>query len=312
MKAERIEPRPVAVLMALFQGERFVSPQLQSIADQSHANWRLIIGDDGSDDKGPQRVRDFASRHPGRVSMQKGPGRGAAANFLTLLESVRPGEFAAFADQDDVWHREKLSRAVEELGRHPANRPAIYCGRVAICSEDLRPLGASRLPRRPPSFRHALVQNLVQGNTLVMNPAAVALVRRANRCAGPVVMHDWWVYLLITGAGGTVVFDPRPSLFYRQHGQNVIGARTGLDDRGASLLRMLRGGHRRWSLQNLAALSRCADLLLPQNRQVLFDFETLVCGSLLQRMRALHRGGFYRQRRTSQAAFWLAATLGRV
>ena len=302
----------VAVLMALYQGERFVGPQLASIAAQAGVDWRLVVGDDGSTDAGPRLVGGFAAAHSGRVTVRRGPGQGAAANFRALLHAPLPGEYGAFADQDDVWRPDKLARATAALAALPAARPAIYCSRVTICSEALVPLGLSRLPRRPPSFRHALVQNLVQGNTLVMNPAALALMRRADRLAGPVVMHDWWIYQVVSGAGGTVIHDPWPSLAYRQHRDNVVGARTGALSRIGSLARMLRGGHRDWSLRNLAALTACTELLSPENRRLLDRFRSLVEGGPIQRLSALRQGGFYRQGRLSQAALWLAAGLGRV
>lgn len=302
---------PVTVLMALYQGERHLREQLDSIAVQT-APWRLVVGDDGSRDAGPRIVQDFAHDWPGRVELRVGPRRGAAANFMALLAGLpeAPG-FAALADQDDVWHPDKLSRALvalESCGDHPT----LYCSRVRICDEALQPLGLSRLPVSPPSFRHALVQNLVQGNTVVLNRAAASLARAAAQGAGKVTMHDWWLYQLVIGAGGRVIHDPEPSLLYRQHGANVVGANDGAGARLASLKRMLKGRHRDWSRMNLREMQRLRDRLTPENRHVLDDFAALTGPSTLRRLRALRHGGFYRQGRLSQAALWLAAALGRV
>lgn len=305
-------PHPsVTILMAIYQGERYLRAQLDSLAAQT-APWRLVVGDDGSRDAGPRIVQDFARDRPGRVELRAGPRQGAAANFMALLAGLpeAPG-FVALADQDDVWHADKLSRALaalEPCGPHPA----LYCSRVRICDESLRPLGLSRLPVTPPSFRHALVQNLVQGNTAVLNPAAAALARAAAQGAGKVVMHDWWLYQLVSGAGGQVIHDPWPSLLYRQHGANVVGANDGAGARLASLDRMLKGRHRDWSRANLREMQRLRDWLTPENRRLLDDFAALNGPGAPARLRALRRGGFYRQGRLSQAALWLAAALGRV
>lgn len=297
--------------MALYQGERFLGAQLDSIAAQT-TGWTLVVGDDGSSDAGPRIVQDFARAWPGRVEMRTGPRRGASANFMALLAGLpdAPG-LVALADQDDVWHPDKLSRAAAALDPCGA-LPALYCSRVEICDETLRPLGLSRLPVRPPSFRHALVQNLVQGNTVVLNPAAAALARAAAREAGAVVMHDWWLYQLVTGAGGRVIHDPEPSLLYRQHGANVVGANNGAGARLASLGRMLKGRHRKWSRANLRELQRLRARLTPENRLLLDDFAALNGPAASARLRAMRRGGFYRQGRLSQAALWVAAALGRV
>ncbi|MFC0339700.1 glycosyltransferase family 2 protein [Paracoccus niistensis] len=305
-------PQPqVTVLMALYQGARHLRPQLESIADQT-ADWRLVVGDDGSSDAGPHIVQEFARERSGRVELRAGPRRGAAANFMALLAGLpeAPG-YVALADQDDVWHADKLSRALSAL-ESCGDQPALYCSRVQICDEALRPLGLSRLPVRPPSFRHALVQNLVQGNTAVLNPAAATLARGGAQGAGKVVMHDWWLYQLVSGAGGRVIHDPWPSLLYRQHGANVVGANDGAGARLASVKRMLTGRHRDWSRANLREMQRLRDRLTPENCRLLDDFAALNGPDALARLQALRRGRFYRQGHLSQAALWLAAALGRV
>ena len=302
-------PGPITVLMALYQGAEFLQPQLDSIAAQD-VDWRLIVADDGSTDAGPRLVRDFAAAHPGRVTLVDGPRQGAAANFRSLLAAAGEARLVALADQDDVWLPDKLARAVSGLSGHDG--PALYCSRVTICDADLRPLADSRRPPRPPSFRHALVQNLAQGNTVVLNRRAMDLVQQADPLTPPVVMHDWWLYQLVTGAGGAVIFDPWPSVLYRQHADNVVGANDALRARAGSFARMLSGRHRDWSAQTLAALTPVRRLLTPQNRAVLDSFAALHRGGLPRRLAAMRRGGFYRQGTVSQAALWLAAALGRV
>ncbi|WP_299360744.1 glycosyltransferase family 2 protein [uncultured Paracoccus sp.] len=302
----------VAVLMALHQGAAFLRDQLDSIASQQDVGWRLVVGDDGSTDGGPAMVKEFAALHSDRVQLRTGPQQGAVAQFRALLRMAPAVEFVALADQDDVWHSDKLARAATALRSVPADRPAVYCSRVTICDARLRPIALSRLPHRPPNFRHALVQNVVQGNTVVLNRASMQLLRAADMLSGPVTMHDWWIYQIVSGAGGRVIYDPRPSLLYRQHDANVVGANDGARSRLASLGRMLRGDHARWSRQNLASLTACAPLLTPGNRVLLAEFRQLLDGGPATRLAALRRAGFYRQGRLSQAALWAAAALGRV
>ena len=85
----------------------------------------------------------------------------------------------------------------------------------------------SPLFRRPPSFRNALVQSLAGGNTMVLNRPARDLVALASRRAR-FVSHDWWAYLLVTGAGGAVHYSAKPLVRYRQHAHNLVGANTSL------------------------------------------------------------------------------------
>ena len=124
----------VTVLMALYQGAAFLRPQLDSIAGQDDVDWRLIVGDDGSTDEGPAMVRDFAGRHPGRVTLRDGPRSGAAANFRALLRAAPAGDLAALSDQDDVWLPGKIDRAAKVMSSLPAERPARRARRAPSCS----------------------------------------------------------------------------------------------------------------------------------------------------------------------------------
>ncbi|MFC3527587.1 glycosyltransferase [Paracoccus mangrovi] len=299
----------VAILMAVYQGRDYLPAQLESLAGQSLRDWLLIAGDDGSSDGSAVLLADFAARRPkGQVRILPGPRQGAPANFRALLAHVPPqATHVAFCDQDDVWQPDKLARAVAAL---PGDGPAIWCSRVINCDPALRQMSLSPLPRHAPGFRHALIQNMVQGNTLLMNRAALDLVAAAHAEAGPVVMHDWWIYQLVTGAGGQVIYDPEPSVLYRQHEGNLVGANNRLRSRLGGLRRMLDGTYRDWSRTNLAALRASAHRLTPENRALLGDFARLH-GPLPQRIAAMRRGGFFRQGRVSQAALWLAVLLGR-
>ena len=90
---------------------------------------------------------------------------------------------------------------------------------------DERSYGLSPLFTRPPAFQNALVQSLGGGNTMVFNRAAKKILQEA--AAIDVVLHDWWVYQLVSAAGGMVHYDPRPMLKYRQHSDNLIGSNLG-------------------------------------------------------------------------------------
>lgn len=301
----------VAVLMALFNGAPHLQAQLDSLAAQS-TDWRLWVGDDGSADDGPQIIRGFAANQPqDRVRLIKGAGRGPAANFRRLLQLVPDDAVAvAFCDQDDVWLNDKLSRATNALRSHVG--PAIWCSRATICDAALTPIGLTPGLRRPPGFRNALVQNIVIGHTLTLNRAALDLVRRADTLTGPVVMHDWWIYQIVTGAGGLVIWDDTPSTLYRQHRANVVGASSGGLRRLGALGRMVGGNQRRWNQVMAQALIQSRALLTPDNQMILRDFQQIRQGSPTTRLTAMRRAGLYRQGRGEQAALWLAAALGRI
>ncbi len=302
----------IAVLMATRDGARWLPEQLASIAAQQGVSWRLIASDDGSRDQTVGILNLFAKNFaPGRVTVTRGPCLGAPANFLGLLGAAGPKvPFAALADQDDIWLPGKLYRAVEALSRVVPGVPALYCGRTAICDDGLRVTGLSPTLRRAPSFRNALVQNIAGGNTMVLNRAALTLAQAAAREAGEVAMHDWWLYQIVTGAGGQVIHDDEPFVLYRQHGSNLIGANDGVAARLWRLAEVSRGRLRAWNDVNVAALRRSAHRLTPENRVILHTFAEVKRAPLLRRLRGLSGLGLYRQTPGGRASYWAAAAAG--
>ncbi|MDQ1902451.1 glycosyltransferase [Paracoccus sp. WLY502] len=301
----------VLILMATHNGARFLIDQFASIAAQSHTAWRLLISDDASTDHSRQVIDQFIrARPPGQVALLQGPGKGATKNFRSLLRRADlENSFLAFSDQDDVWDRDHLSRALDSLSRL-SDPLAIYGCRMKICDESLKPVRLSALPSAPLGFRNALVQNMLSGNTMVLTPPAAHLLQRAERRTGPMPVHDWWAYQMITGAGGRAVLDPVPGILYRQHDSNVIGM-GGLKRLPARIRRHLGGRYRSWAQQNSAALGVCADLLTPENRRSLDAFTKALSAPLPQKIAQLRRSGIYYQTRRDHLAFWLLVALGR-
>lgn len=214
----------VAILLATFEGERFLPEQLASLAAQTHREWVLYWRDDGSADGSAALVRRFG---PERLRARAGPKRrlGAAGNFLFLLgEAVRDPDngYFAFCDQDDVWRADKLERALAQLAREPSGLPLLYCAGAEVVDENLHPLGFIRPPPTPPGFPASLTENIAPGCTIVLNREGAELIARSD--PPPEIMHDWWSYSLVSAAGGRIVTDPEPVVRYRQHGGNVIGA----------------------------------------------------------------------------------------
>jgi glycosyltransferase involved in cell wall biosynthesis len=303
----------IAILLCTHNGQEFLDQQLDSIARQTHRNWRLWASDDASADATKAILDTFQSAHgPDRVSILQGPGAGSSANFLSLACNDRiHADYFAYADQDDVWLEDKLSRAVAWLAAQPVTTPALYCSRTQLIDHAGQDLGISRLFTKPPSFRNALVQNIGGGNTMVFNRAACDVLR----AAGPhveVVVHDWWTYMTVTGCGGEVFNDPQPTLKYRQHGANQIGSNLGLSARIIRASQLLEGRFRGWTDINLRALTAIQARLTPENRSVLQAFAEARAKPLIPRLIGLARSGITRQTFTDNVGLYLAAALNRL
>lgn len=276
------------------------------------------MGDDGSRDAGPLIIDRYArAARPGQIRLVDGPRRGGAVNFLHLL-ALAPAEvpYTCFSDQDDVWLPHKLSRAMAQLAAVPPGTPALYFSRALICRADLSQPRPSRRHNRPPGFRNALVQNIIAGNTIVLNSAALALLQKAQGRLDPgvqILAHDWWVYLVLSGAGAEFISDDQPGLLYRQHGANQIGANDGLAAGLRRVGKMLRGTYAGWNAGNIAAIRPVAADFTPENQTLLQAFiAARAAPGALARLRAIIRTGVYRQTRASDLALYLAALTNRL
>lgn len=297
--------------MGVYNGAAALPEQLESFVAQTHLNWQLYVSDDDSTDGSMAILRSFAAKR--KIVITQGPGRGFAQNFLSLIAGLpdNPG-YTALSDQDDVWLPEKLSTALAALSAHSPDQPAMYCGRRLNWDPVTGTKSPSRLYRRAPGFANALVENIAGGNTIVLNPAAARLARDLAATTGDIYAHDWWLYLLITGVGGTVIYDPTPHVLYRQHVGNVIGAGEGIANSLRNKIGVLRGAYSDRVTRNLTAMQAVHDHLTPPNQKRLATFAKARKTGITTRLFLLRQSGVYRQSRLSGAGLWGAACLGRI
>jgi glycosyltransferase involved in cell wall biosynthesis len=303
----------VAVLACVYNGEPFLGEQLESLAAQSFPRIDLILSDDGSTDGSREHLATFGSSwRKGRFEIVQGPGKGFAENFRSqIVNETIEADYFAFCDQDDIWEPEKLSTAIAWLAEQRPDRPALYCSRTRIVDIAGKPVAYSPLFAAPPSFRNAIVQSIAGGNTMVMNAAARRLMAEASRRSG-FVSHDWWCYMIVTGAGGAFRYDPNPLIGYRQHQGNLVGSNDSILSRLGRSTFLLRGGFAAWTDRNIAGLRACEDLLDDDARRVLDRFERLRRMFLPRRLVELHRSGVYRQTKAGQISLYIASAINRL
>lgn len=306
-------PPHIAILMGTYNGADYLHEQLQSIAQQAYANWSLWVSDDGSLDHTLDILKDWKTTvHPQQVNLIKGPGQGFAKNFLSLVcNPVIKADYYAYADQDDIWLPHKLAHAESMLKPYPASLPALYCSRTMIIHEDGREYCLSKIKAVKPSFPNAIIQNIASGNTMVFNNAT----RELLRMAGPnldIYAHDWWTYLAVMAAQGITVFDEQPSVKYRQHDNNQVGATVSLPAM-LQRTRLDRNGRLRQTIdQNIAAIHAVRPQVSPANLALVQDFEQLRCQTPIGRIRAFLHLPFKRQSFLGSCSLALAAWLGRI
>jgi len=221
----------VAVLLAAYNGMQWIEEQLSSILGQSAIDVTVHISIDPSTDGTEAWCAHYAARHSCvKVLPAAGTFGGASRNFFRLLRDVdlEGYDFVSFADQDDVWHVDKLQRATQ----------VILAGNVDAYSSNVTafwPSGRTQLldkaqPQVPWDF---LFEAAGPGCTYVMSQKLVGPLK-ASMLANwadlqGVSLHDWYCYAFARSHGFKWFIDPQPSMQYRQHERNQVGANTGLN-----------------------------------------------------------------------------------
>lgn len=300
----------VAILLCTHAGAPFLRFQLESIGAQHHGNWRIYASDDGSRDQTRAMLFDFRQRHGHEaISFRSGPGRGFVANFLSLASAMDIDEdYFAFCDQDDIWEPDKLSRALECLAQIDPDIPALYCSRTRLIDENGRTIGFSPLFAKAPHFRNAIVQSIAGGNTMVFNAAARRLLIQAGSQVS-VPSHDWWLYILVTAMGGIVRYDRHPSVRYRVHSDNAIGANCSFRSRLARIRLLFRGTLRTWTDMHVAALLPMQPDMQPEARRILIEFMNARASRMLRRIMRVCALRIYRQTWAGNIGLLLAVLL---
>lgn len=224
----------IAVLLASYNGGQYIAAQLDSILAQSHPGLDIYIRDDGSSDDTVAVVAAYIRRFPDQVHCCRTPSAatGHLANFAALADFAcsLKHDYYCFADQDDVWHPNKLALLLEQMqaleSRCDQPLPLLVHSDLRVVDEQLNEIAPSFIafqglpdPRRQ-SHRRFLYQNVVTGCATLFNRPLLEL---ATPLPTAVVVHDWW-FALCAQFAGRIGYIDRPLLDYRQHGQNAIGA----------------------------------------------------------------------------------------
>ena len=243
----------VSVLMSTYNGEKFIREQLESILHQKNVDVQLLIRDDGSTDSTIEIIHGYADRYQ-NVSAYEGKNVGVGKSFMELVSKAPDAEYYAFADQDDVWLEDKLTRAVNvirkaehssysdlmrgtgkpvlraDLNRYPSierqeELAVLYGSNQTLVDTELNTIGL-RFDDTPNCDLYSTIMgNMIAGCTMVMNNSL-----KEKICAVPlpeeriiqVKIHDTWV-LYCSFIMGVFVYDEESRMLYRQHGNNVVG-----------------------------------------------------------------------------------------
>jgi glycosyltransferase involved in cell wall biosynthesis len=310
----------VAVLLGAYKGEDFISDQLKSIFSQTHKNislWVSVDSDNPNHETDPfyQFLVNYQKNLGDRtrqITILKGPCQGSNRNFLSLVcnEEIQ-ADYFAYADQDDIWHPDKIARALSHLQKYSPEIPSLYCSRTALVDKNGQSIGLSPLFKKKPDFANALVQSLGGGNTMMFNKTTREVLKSIG--AVDIVCHDWWTYLVVSAMEGAVIYDPIPCLDYRQHDNNLVGANRSWKARLSRIKLLLKGQFRIWNDINRAALEKAESYMSPKSKERFLIFSQSRKKTLIfQRSWGIRKSGVYRQTFMGNMGLFLAVILKKI
>lgn len=225
--------KTVAILMAAYNGQDFIVSQIDSVIAQKNINFKLFISLDKSDDDTYKIIDEYRNEYPDLITVLPYGERfgSACSNFVRLIKELIQHDFqydfVAFCDQDDIWHEDKLDRAIESLkyfncDGYSSNVTAFWAdGRTALVKKSYKQTEFDYLFEAPgPGCTFVLKKELF----LAIRDFIGKYVDNIDK----MWMHDWFCYSFARYNGFKWYIDNKPSMNYRQHDKNVIGANHGL------------------------------------------------------------------------------------
>lgn len=254
----------IDILLTTYNGEKYLSEQIDSILSQTFTDWRLLIRDDGSSDSTTQIINTYHDKHPQKIIfLSDDEGNLGLTKSFSKLMSQSDAEYIAFCDQDDVWMEYKLELQIQEITKAEkkfgSDIPILIHTDLKVVNKDLEIISESfwkyqKLnPYKMNKLNVLVLQNFVTGCSSLINRA---LVNAAQPIEDNAIIHDWWIALVAVLYGKIITID-RASLYYRQHDTNDTGATKW--SMSFIIKKMMEGNH---TIQSalLKTKSQCQDL----------------------------------------------------
>ena len=220
----------VTILLATYNGDSYISEQLDSLLSQTYSDFIVYVNDDCSTDSTWDILSSYAHRHPDKIKISRRHKNSGSAkhNFIDMMAKVKD-EYVMLCDQDDIWLPDKIDKTLakmKETEKSYPHMPVLVRTDMRVVDRDLRTINFSYKDAmcsnfNRTGFNHVLIQNTFAGCTAMYNRSLAKLLdRKPEYC----IMHDWWLEL-VAAAFGKIAHVDEPTVLYRQHGGNEIGSK---------------------------------------------------------------------------------------
>lgn len=220
----------VDIIMATYNGEMYISEQIDSILNQTYKNFKLYIRDDGSSDNTIEIIKKYVNLYPNKIVLVEDnkANLGSIGNFNELI-SYSKNKYCMFCDQDDIWLNNKIEITLKEMKNlelnHGQNTPILIHTDLKVVNNELEIIEESfwnytGINPNLNTYNRLLVMNTVTGCTMMINDSLKQIIGHIPKeCE----MHDWWIAIVASVTGKIGVLNEQ-TILYRQHNNNVAGA----------------------------------------------------------------------------------------
>lgn len=211
--------KKVQILLSTYNGEKYITQQLNSILNQTYKNISILVRDDGSKDNTIKILTDYKNK--GLIDFYTGKNIGVSGSFFDLIKNAPQADYYSFSDQDDVWILNKIDIAVNFLNKENPNKYVIYGSQINVVDSNLKFLHTGKKIKKL-SFSNSLIENVMGGLTMVFNETTLKRLKKIKH-SDDIFLHDWYLFIL-GNCLGKIIYDETPTVLYRQHSNNSIGA----------------------------------------------------------------------------------------
>ena len=220
----------LAVLMATYNGEKYICQAIESIMHQNYDDYCLYIHDDGSSDSTEKIIGEYEREFPDKIKVIEGKTfqHSANNNFMYMLSMVQ-ADWYMFADQDDVWNSDKIEIMMQIAKKENENHaPVLLFSDMIVVGSDLHVISDSFMsycsinPRRT-KLNQVISENIAAGCTCLFNNSLAKQTLRLENTSS-LFHHDWWL-VCVASATGKIVYVDKALIKYRQHSNNEVGAK---------------------------------------------------------------------------------------
>ncbi|MBO6232725.1 MAG: glycosyltransferase family 2 protein [Clostridia bacterium] len=221
-----MDKEKIDVLLATYNGEKYVAEQIESILNQTYKNINLIISDDCSSDKTQEILREYSQKDSRIKLYLQQENLGVVKNIEFLLKQVE-NPLYMLADQDDYWLPEKIEKSVEKLNNENAD---LVFGDLEVVDQNLKAIYPSfgdfmllnrKINKYIDSYKVNYLYNCVTGCTLISKKEFIKYILPLPTNS-KFVIHDHWIGLMVS-LNGKLAYMPEKYIKYRQHGNNQVG-----------------------------------------------------------------------------------------